>query len=203
MTRIDGIAVASIGAGVIFCYAGITGRSALASIQSLILGKSPSKLATANQISGTGNPNASPDNSATISGGSVNGTAIAQKAVTYQGHAYVYGGAPGANGSGPWDCSSFVNWVLGHDFGLHIPGSPWNPATHGATAADYLGWNGAKTIPRGQVAAGDLCVWSTHIGIALNNSQMISALNPSLGTRITGIENGGPQGESLTCRRIG
>ena len=35
--------------------------------------------------------------------------------------------------------------------------------------------------------AGDLCVWPTHIGIALGGSQMISALNPSLGTLVTPI----------------
>jgi cell wall-associated NlpC family hydrolase len=127
---------------------------------------------------------------------------IAQLAATYVGHKYVWGGTPGSDGSGGWDCSSFVNYILGVRFGLSIPGGKYNGLSHGPVASSYNGWNGATTIQRSAIGAGDLCVWSTHIGIALNNSQMVSALNPSLGTLITGIESGGPNGESLTCRRI-
>lgn len=202
-SRIDGVAVAAIVGGTIFVYSGITGRSVLGSIQAIVSGKPPAAAPQANPISGqgTGNPNANAVGSATIQGGSVNGTAIAQDATQYVGHAYKYGGAPGPNGTNPWDCSSFVNWVLNHDMHIAIPGGNWNPSTHGPATGSYQSFG--SSVPRGQVQAGDLCVWATHIGIALNNSQMVSALNERLGTQITGIENGGPQGESVTCRRIG
>lgn len=203
--KINGAALASLAAGTILVYSGVTGKSVLRSVQAMIQGKSPTGLPNEKPISGvngTGNPNAIADSSGTISGGSVTGTAIAQDAARYVGHKYIYGGAPGPDGSAGWDCSSFVNWVLGHDFGItSIPGG-YNPTAHGATAADYLGWSGAKTVPRANAGAGDLCVWSTHIGIAINGSQMVSALNPNLGTAITGIEDGGPKGETLICRRL-
>ncbi|TVZ05904.1 hypothetical protein EAS64_14780 [Trebonia kvetii] len=129
---------------------------------------------------------------------------MASDALTYQGHAYAYGGSPGINGSNPWDCSSFVNWVLGHDFGMTLPGNVrgYNGSNHGPVASSYATWPQSVTVSRSSVLAGDLLVWATHIGIAINNHQMISALNPTLGTEVTGIENGGPQGESLVCRRI-
>jgi cell wall-associated NlpC family hydrolase len=197
--KLDGTAVGAFVAGTIFVYAGLTGKSVLASIQSVVSGKSPKGLANANPIQGTGNPDAATMSPAAISG-SVSGSAIASDAVRYAGHAYLYGGAPGPNGTSPWDCSSFCNWVLSHDMRMSIPGGAWDPSTHGPATGSYLGFG--TGISRSQVAAGDLIVWPTHMGIALNNTQMISALNPGLGTQVTGIENGGPQGESLVCRRV-
>lgn len=200
--KLDGIALGSIAAGTVFVYAGLKGKSVLASIQTVVQGNSPATSPNVNPIKGTGNPNATPLGSANITG-SVNGTAIAQDAVKYQGHAYLYGGAPGPNGSSPWDCSSFCNWVLSHDMKIAIPGGSWNPATHGPATGSYLVWAGASRISRSNLSAGDLCVWPTHMGIALNGTQMISALNPSLGTAITTIDNGAPGGEPLSCLRIG
>lgn len=198
---LNGIALGSIAAGALFAYAGVTGKSVLGSIQAMVTGTSPSLLANVNPINGTGNPNALVTTPGTVTG-SANGTAIANDALKYSGHSYVYGGAPGNGGQNGWDCSSFVNWVLGHDLGMTLPGgvSKYDGSSHGPVASSYQSFG--TGIPRSAVAAGDLCVWSTHIGIAISNTQMISALNPSLGTAVTGIENGGPQGESLICRRI-
>lgn len=191
-----------------FVYAGVTGRSVLVSIQALIQGKSPSTGPNVNPIAGTGNPNAQPQTAGNVSGGGVNGSALANTALANVGHAYLYGGAPGPNGSNPWDCSSAVSWWVGHQMNHSIPGGSWAVATangsqHGPATTQYNSWSGASVIPRSQLGAGDLCCWSTHIGIAINNSQMVSALNESLGTQVTGVESGGPQGESLTRRRIG
>jgi hypothetical protein len=58
------------------------------------------------------------------------------------------------------------------------------------------------TISAAHATAGCLAVWSTHIGICINNYQMISALNPGLGTEITGITDSGPQGESAVIRQL-
>jgi len=201
-SKIDGVALATVAIGTLFVYAGITGKSVLASIRAMVTGKSPSLLANMNPINGTGNPNATAVPAGTVTG-TGNGAAIASDALKYVGHKYLYGGAPGTNGQNPWDCSSFVNWVLGHDFKMSLPGGvSYDGRTHGPVTGGYMSWSGAHTIPRSSLEAGDLCVWSTHIGIAINGSQMVSALNPSLGTMVTTPENGGPQGETLVCRRI-
>ncbi|SRR6266487_4263456 len=74
------------------------------------------------------------------------------------------------------------------------------PGSHGPVVTDYASWAGATTV--GTPAAGDLCIFlpDQHIGIAVNATEMVSALNPSLGTRRTPI--GGAAGGSLIYRRI-
>ena len=201
-SKLDGPGLGMLAIGSLFAYGGLTGKSVLSELYAIVSGKSPATAPQINPIKGTGNPNAMAQSASAITGGSAEGQQIATKALSYAGHAYVYGGAPGPDGNGGWDCSSFVSYILYVQFGINIPGGQWNPSTHGPTAADYLGWSGAETIPANSVGAGDLCVWETHIGIAINNTQMISALNPQLGTAVTGIQQGGPQGESLTCRQL-
>jgi len=135
---------------------------------------------------------------------SVSSSAIANDALRYNGAGYEYGGSP-ANGIGHWDCSSFVSWVMGHDLGMSIPMYPngtYTGKAHGATAAQYLVWTGASTISRSDIAAGDLCCWLTHIGIAVAENQMISAYDTAQGTLVTGITGAGPGGEPLTIRRV-
>lgn len=130
----------------------------------------------------------------------VSGTAIVQAALRYEGHPYVWGG---------WDCSGMVNHVLGHDLGITLPGGIKNfqgPPPHGPVVAQYAVWNGATTVS-GPPSPGDLCVWagvgaSGHIGIAISGTEMISALNPSLGTRKSGIQGSGPAGAPLSFRRV-
>jgi cell wall-associated NlpC family hydrolase len=39
--------------------------------------------------------------------------------------------------------------------------------------------------------AGDVVVWANHMGIAIGGGQMVSALNPSLKTRVTPIQGYG------------
>lgn len=119
-----------------------------------------------------------------------NNSTFASDALQYQGHAYVFGGAPGINGTDPWDCSSFMNWVLGHDFKMKLPHAlkpGYDGRSHGPVVADYLLWTGAVTIPSPE--AGDLCVFGPnhHIGMAVSPDKMISALNPGLGTLVTPI----------------
>ncbi len=136
-------------------------------------------------------------------GGVLDGDAIANDALTYKGHPYFYSGAPGADGKQPWDCSSFCNWVLGHDFQFALPGglSGYDGSQHGPSTLSYLIWGGANRISRGNIQAGDLCVWQTHMGIAINNTQMISAENPKNGTRVSNID-GFMRGEVLMPMRV-
>lgn len=51
--RIDGLALGMIGAGALFAYAGIKGKSIPGAVQSLIKGQSPATAAKANQITGS------------------------------------------------------------------------------------------------------------------------------------------------------
>jgi hypothetical protein len=139
------------------------------------------------------------------------GAAIASDALKYAGAGYTYGG----NGSRPgvWDCSSFVSYVLGHDFNLALPGggtygSPgYPPNAHGPVVLDYAAWTGATTIQASEVGAGDLCVFAGvgatgHIGIATDNSHMISALDSTDGPVHTPIQGYGPAGAPLIFRRL-
>lgn len=137
-----------------------------------------------------------------------NGAMVASDAMKYVGTPYVFGGSNPTNG---WDCSSFVNWVLGHDLNMTLPGSlkpGFAGTSHGPVVVNYATWTKAKTIPAANVEAGDLCIWvgvgaSGHIGIAQSPNTMISALNPALGTIVTPINGQGPAGAPLIHRRIG
>lgn len=124
------------------------------------------------------------------------GAQVAADALRYVGRRYVRGG---------WDCSGMVNHVLSADLGMAIPGYRpgqfQGPPPHGPVVSDYLRWDGAQTIG-GPPLPGDLCVFGpdTHIGIAVTGTTMVSALNPELGTRVTGIAGTAPG--DLTYRRL-
>lgn len=135
---------------------------------------------------------------------SVSGTAIAAAALKHKGAGYVYGGR--ADRPGDWDCSSFVSYVLGHDLGLSLPGGSWAgpgepPGSHGPIVSDYRTWAFSAEVAHPQ--AGDLVIFgpNSHIGIAVSSSQMISALNPELGTVKTAISTDIAPGD-LTFRRL-
>lgn len=133
----------------------------------------------------------------------VAGAAIAADALKYKGAGYVWGGT--CSRVGDWDCSSFVSYVLGHDLSLSLPGGHWGdagmpPNAHGPVVSDYLAWAGAASVTSPQ--AGDLCIFGpdVHIGIAIGNGQMISALNGTLGTTTSAIQ--GTAGGTLVYRRL-
>lgn len=139
----------------------------------------------------------------------LSGGVIAATAQKYTGVGYTYGG--NASTPGDWDCSSFVSYVLGHDLGLTLPGgggfgSPgYPPGAHGPVVVDYANWPGAP--PVGVPQAGDLCVWpgigtAGHIGIAISDTEMVSALNHTKGTVRTQIQGMGPPGVPLVYRRV-
>lgn len=188
--QVDGIALGTIFAGSLSLYAGLTGKSIPAALQAVVQGKSPATAAAANPITGAG---AVPDNP--VGPGSATGQQIATDALAYQGHCYSFGGAPGTDGTSCWDCSSFVNWVIGRDLGLAIPGVPagqYDGADHGPSSFLWAAWTGCTTIGSDPSAAqaGDLCIWMNavgHIGIAIGGGQMVSALDPSDGTKVTPI----------------
>lgn len=199
MAKVNGIALGSVAIGSVFVYAGIKGYSVPQTVQDIVSGKSPAKQKQTSPITGS-----SGSGTGVAPIGTQTPSAIANDALSYRGHAYLYGGAPGTDGKHPWDCSSFVNWVLGHDFSLAIPGyaaGSYDGSAHGPATGQYLLYG--QSIKRAAVQAGDLCVYETHMGIAISNSQMISAETESRGTRVSTIDGMTKDlGEVLFCKRI-
>lgn len=176
---INGVALSSVAIGSIFIWSGIKGWNVTTTIGQLITGKAPS---------GTDvNVLTAPNGAASVANGFTNNNA-ANDALQYKGHSYSYGGAPGKNGTNPWDCSSFVNWVFGHDLKRAIPGygaGQYDGTVHGPPTGAWIAW--MTHISQSQAQAGDLVVSATHMGIVIGPNQMISALNSHLGTLVTPI----------------
>jgi hypothetical protein len=134
--------------------------------------------------------------------GSGAGADIAHDALKYQGSGYVWGGD--ASSVGNWDCSSFVSKVLGQDFGMRLPGGGrWGdpgypPHEHGPGSTSYMLYG--TGVGLSQVQPGDLVVSTEHIGIAIGNGMMISAEQPSTGTRTGTFPNGFPAGPPVYRR---
>lgn len=189
--------------GAVVLWSGIKGYGISNTLRDVLSGKNPNDQKQLTSI--TGATYAYGYGSSAITG-SVSGESIATDAEHYVGHAYSYGGAPGVNGTQPWDCSSFCNWVIGHDAGLAIPlynRGKYTGASHGPPTGTWLVWTGCKTIPQSQAQPGDLAVWETHMGIFVDDGlSIISALNEQLGTRITSLFEAAPPGEILVCRRL-
>jgi cell wall-associated NlpC family hydrolase len=123
-------------------------------------------------------------------GGTVAGSSIAADASKYVGQVrYVWGGANPSHG---WDCSGMVNWVCGHDLALAIPGlargTQFDGSNHGPDVAQWIAWSGVAHVA-GPPQPGDLVAWGPngHIGVAVDASNMVSALNPAQGTQRTPI----------------
>jgi cell wall-associated NlpC family hydrolase len=198
-----GLAAVAAGAGALLVWSGVRGTSVTGALRELLAGRPPSgleayPLSTGQDQAGT----------AGVTGAAGSAAGLAGIALASQGHPYLYGGAPGPNGTRPWDCSSSSSWWL-HEAGLPVPGGQWaavtnNGNSHGPTTLSYLAWSQARTVGHDPSAAqaSDLCVWQTHMGVALGGGQMISALNPQLGTKVTSISGAAPFGEFLSVRRI-
>lgn len=182
---VNGVAVSSVAIGSVLLWSGIKGWNLTRTIGEVITGKVPQgseeNILTAPN-SGSG---ASGATGFTSSG-------IANDALQYNGHAYLYGGAPGKSGTSPWDCSSFVNWVCGHDLKKPIPGygpGQYDGSVHGPPTGSWGIWPGLKHVSTPQ--SGDIVVWTGHMGICIGPNQMISALDSRDGTKITPIQGFG------------
>lgn len=189
---INGKALAVSSIGTLFIWSGIKGWSVLGTIGDVITGSKPTgqitnPLTSPTQPSGTVGTGV--DGAPSI-GQTVGEVTIADYALAYQGHAYKFGGAPGPDGSKPWDCSSFTNFVVGVRAGMAIPGykaGKYTGTTHGPATGQWAVWPGMTSVKRADVQRGDIVVFLGHMGIAISNSHMISALNPRAGTKISAI----------------
>jgi cell wall-associated NlpC family hydrolase len=179
---INGFAASAVGAGILFTWSGIKGWAVLPTLGDIVTGKAPSQGQTLSLVSGSG------------SGGAAGhtGNAIADTFLKYKGHAYLYGGAPGRDGSKPWDCSSSSNWIASIGCGLAIPGygpGKYDGSVHGPTTLSWIAWPGLRRISRADLAPGDFLVWAGHMGVYIGNNEMISASSPKSGTHISGVQN--------------
>jgi peptidoglycan DL-endopeptidase CwlO len=179
---VSGLAVGLIAAGGLLVYSGIRGVSVTDALRSaLTTGTLPAgQTGPSGGSSAAGStPGATP--SAYTLGASNN--AIAADALKYEGKVgYRWGGADPSG----WDCSGFVTWVLHHDLGYSLPSNVHTVCTQ------FYAWSGAYKVSADQVQAGDLVVWPSHMGIAVSPTQMISAENPTRGTKVDTFQGGGP-----------
>src|SRR5882724_6895902 len=75
----------------------------------------------------------------------ISATALVGDFEKYKGTPYVTGGGNPHLG---WDCSGAINWVLGHDFNMRLPGAVkpgFSGNTHGPVVVNYVPWKGAVT----------------------------------------------------------
>lgn len=187
----NGAAYLAVGAGVILLWSGVKGKSVSAVARSILTGKDPGRLPDANQfdvVPGSGSVAGTGPLPATDS-------AIANDAMQYVGTPYVWAGHLPTG----WDCSGYVWYVLGHDFGMTILGMRYSARWHGPVAAAYLGVG--TGVPHGQEQPGDLIVFATHIGFVVGGGHMVSALSPQYGTKVTPYD-WGPKGEPYSFRRV-
>lgn len=182
--KVDGAALAAVAAGGVFLFAGLKGFSIPATLKDIISGQSPAAQAQVTPVSG----NVAASSSGNLGTGT--GAQLAALAMNYVGHCYSFGGAPGPNGTGCWDCSSFMNWVIGHDAGLAIPfykAGGYNGTSHGPPTTTWIVWTGCTTIPAGAAQAGDLVVGPTHMGMVTTSGSYISAHDPAEGTTVSPV----------------
>jgi cell wall-associated NlpC family hydrolase len=177
---INGVALSAVASGSILIWSGVKGWNLTQTFGEVITGNIP-KGSNVNLLT-------APDSASNVTGFTSNN--VANDALQYQGHAYSYGGAPGKSGQNPWDCSSFSNWVVGHDSKRAIPGygpGQYDGSVHGPPTGSWGVWPGLKHISFGELQAGDMVVWALHMGICIGPNQMISALNSKEKTKITPI----------------
>jgi len=188
---VPGVPLALVAGGAVLVYSGVENTPVAGVLRSLSKGQAPKPgpFPAGGDTSGVAQAGIEPTGP-----GSATGTAIAQDALQYKDAGYVWDGAP-ALGIGNWDCSSFCNWVIGHDEGMAIPEFPagtYDGSSHGPSSFIWAAWTGCQTIGHDPSAAqaGDLCIWMNavgHIGIAIGGGQMISALDQTDGTKVTPI----------------
>ncbi len=191
-------AVSVIVLGSVLAYSGLRGKQFSAVFRNLVAGKDPSLVPVTGAIAtvntgGSSGANAQP--------AAYSNSSIVNAGRQYLGVPYHWGTANPRDG---WDCSGYVNYVLGHDLGMTLPLGVKNftGSWHGPVTANYLLWTGATSIPRSQAQPGDLACWPTHIGIVSGSNLMLNAYSTGRPTAETPIDGWGPPGEPLTIRRI-
>lgn len=107
------------------------------------------------------------------------GLKIAAEAMSLLGKPYVWGGASPETG---FDCSGFVQYVLG-TLGMSAPRTSWQQYSFG------------ENVPTSKLQPGDLLFFTTyaggpsHVGIYVGNEHFVNALNPSTGVTLSSLSD--------------
>jgi len=180
------VAIGTTGLGFMLIWSGVTNAGVLSTVQHLTMGVAPIP----------GQPQSLPQFNATVGSavntplttepntgtGTATGSTIANAALKYQGYPYVWGGKTPSG----WDCYGFLTYVLHHDLGYNLPNNTY------MGYLEFLSWGQKYQIDEAQVQPGDIVIWPTHCGIAVSSTTMISAENPSAGTKVATFREGGP-----------
>lgn len=147
---VDGPSIAVASAGVLFLYAGIKGKSVLATFQSVLTGKSPETVPASNAISGSSSAvNQTTGNQSAIglaSGGTVSGTSSIQNMGLAQLVASTYGWGSGQEFA---DLTHLINQESGGNPNARNPSGAYGIAqalghgtasTAGSAANEYGGY---------------------------------------------------------------
>ena len=179
--------VAVAAAGGLLVYSSLTNRSLLEAVRDIMTGKTPTPVSSAS----TNAPPAKAITDALGSSGDTTGR------MTFQGQAGIlaaaqqYIGKPykwaSSNPYDGFDCSGLVNWVIGHDLRMLIPGQKAGGAvfdgkSHGPIVGQWCTTSLCTTVS--VPAAGDLVIWgpNTHMGIYAGGGKMVDA--PDLGQNV-------------------
>jgi cell wall-associated NlpC family hydrolase len=180
--------------GTLFVFSGISGASVTGSLRDLVSGGTPK---------GGANTIVSSSGDETVSGVPIgvtsgNDSNLASLALSYVGMPYVWGGGNPPKGA---DCSGMVNGAC-RQLHLAIPGSRTGQYSgHGPVTGQWFVTTICTTVPNSEAQPGDLVCWLTHMGIFVGNGELVSALNPRLGTLKTTISEAAPFGEPMRIRR--
>lgn len=122
------------------------------------------------------------------------------------GHCYAWGGAVGVQGLACTDCSGMCNNWYGRIWKLAIPDFPagtYDGSEHGPSTIGWLDSIGSivNVMPRSEAQGGDIACWQTHMGMCVDNTDFISAANPTQGTIKAPIDGFIP-GETLYILRV-
>ena len=127
------------------------------------------------------------DKSASAKGGTVigsgSGAAVASYGLQFVGNPYKSGGTSLTNGA---DCSGFTQSVYAK-FGISLPRTTWGQAKVG------------KGVSYSEAKAGDLILYSHHVGIYIGGGKIVHASNSKKGICVTNAKN---CGAIQTVRRI-
>ncbi|NMA67823.1 MAG: LysM peptidoglycan-binding domain-containing protein [Desulfitobacterium sp.] len=114
----------------------------------------------------------------TPSRGSANGGSIVDRALSFVGTKYVYGGSSASG----FDCSGFTKYVYAGS-GISLP------------RTSYAQFNSGTKVSKNNLQPGDLVFFSTyaagasHVGIYIGGGRFVHASNPSSGVKINGIND--------------
>ena len=118
-------------------------------------------------------------------GTSGKGSDVCSYAKKYLGSSYVYGGTSPSG----FDCSGFTQYVY-KNFGVSLNRTAESQASNGTA------------VSKSNLQAGDLVIFTSHVGIYLGDGTFIHAANPKKGVVITSMSDSYYTKNYITARRV-